>query len=47
MDEKEEELVKIWEDAVKEVFTLVTKKFFISEECSIETPDYSLLILCE
>jgi len=36
-DEKEEELVKTLQDAVKEVFNSVTKKFFISEECSIET----------
>jgi hypothetical protein len=32
MDEKEEELVKILQDAVKKVFNSVTKKFFISEE---------------
>ena len=32
MDEKEEELVKILQDAVREVFNSVTKKFFISGE---------------
>ena len=36
MDEREEELVKILQDAVKEVFNSVTKNFFISEECSIK-----------
>ena len=37
MDEKEEELVKILQDAVRELYNSVTRKFSISEECSIET----------
>ena len=36
MDEKEEELVKILQDAVRELYNSVTRKFHISEECSIE-----------
>ena len=36
MDEKEEELVKILQDAVRELYNSVTRKFFISEERSIE-----------
>ena len=36
MDEKEEELVKILQDAVRELYNSVTTKFFISEGPSIE-----------
>ena len=36
MDEKEEELVKILQDAVRELYNSVTRKFFISEQCSLE-----------
>src|SRR6478752_7259469 len=36
MDEREEELVKILQDAVRELHNSVTRKFFISEERSIE-----------
>src|SRR5690349_24944852 len=36
MDEKEDQLVKILQDAVRELYNSVTTKFFISEECSIE-----------
>ena len=36
MNEKEDELVKILQNAVREMYNSVTKKFFISEEISIE-----------
>lgn len=36
MDEKEDQLVNILQDAIREVYHSVTQKFFISEEISIE-----------
>ena len=36
INEKEDELVKILQDGVREAYNSVTKKFFISEEISIE-----------
>ena len=36
MNEKEDELVKILQDAVREVYRSMTRKFFISEEISME-----------
>jgi len=36
MDEKEDELVRILQDAVRELHNSVTQKFFVSEEISIE-----------
>jgi hypothetical protein len=36
MDEKEDELVKILQDAVRELYNSVTKKFFTSDGCPIE-----------
>jgi len=36
MDEKKDELVRILQDAVRELYNSVTQKFFVSEEISIE-----------